>query len=115
MVFAATANESGVLKMRLIDADALMNQMVKKKAGPADRRYTEGFNDALMRCRSMLHSAPTVDAVPVVHGRWLKDGDFWVCLNCESEINVKNSLGVENHKNYFPNCGAKMDAKDGDS
>lgn len=55
-----------------------------------------------------LDQVPTVDAVPVVHGRWVKDGDWLVCLNCESEINVKNSLGVENRKNYCPNCGAKM-------
>jgi hypothetical protein len=44
----------------------------------------------------------------VKHGRWLKDGDFLICLNCESEINVKNSLGIENHKNFCPNCGADM-------
>ena len=58
--------------------------------------------------RRMIENAPTVDAVEVVHGRWCKDGDWLVCLNCESEINVKNSLGVENRKNYCPNCGADM-------
>jgi predicted RNA-binding Zn-ribbon protein involved in translation (DUF1610 family) len=52
-----------------------------------------------------------VDAVEVVHGRWVKDGNWLICLNCESEINVKNSLGIENHKNYCPNCGAKMDGE----
>ena len=41
-------------------------------------------------------------------GRWVKDGDFMICLNCESEINVKNSLGIENRKNFCPNCGADM-------
>ena len=50
----------------------------------------------------------TVDAVEVVHGKWCRDGDWLICLNCESEINVKNSLGIENRKNYCPNCGAKM-------
>ena len=43
------------------------------------------------------------------HGRWVKDGDWLICLNCESEINVKNSFGIENRKNYCPNCGAIMD------
>lgn len=57
----------------------------------------------------VLSHTPTVDAVEVVHGRWIKDGDWLICLNCESEINIKNSLGIENHKNYCPNCGAKMD------
>lgn len=55
---------------------------------------------------------PTADVAQVRHGRWVRDGDFLVCLNCESEINIKNSLGVENRKDYCPNCGAKMDLED---
>ena len=52
----------------------------------------------------------------VRHGRWVKDGDFLICLECESEINIKNSLGIENKKNYCPCCGSKMDGgvDDGD-
>ena len=46
--------------MRAIDADALMERLNRKKAGPANQRYTEGFNDCLMRVRSMVHSAPTL-------------------------------------------------------
>ena len=58
--------------MRLIDADALMEQLIKKKAGVANGRYTEGFNDALMRFRSMVSSAAkysSIDAVEVVRCR----------------------------------------------
>lgn len=46
--------------MRAIDADALMERLNRKKAGPANQRHTEGFNDCLMRVRSMVHSAPTL-------------------------------------------------------
>ena len=46
--------------MRAIDADTLMEKLSRKKAGPANQRYTEGFNDCLMRVRSMVHSAPTL-------------------------------------------------------
>ena len=45
---------------RAIDADYLMERLNKKKAGPANKRYTEGFNDCLMRVRSMVHSMPTL-------------------------------------------------------
>lgn len=45
---------------RAIDADKLMEQLQKKKAGPANKRYIEGFNDCLMKVRSMVHSAPTI-------------------------------------------------------
>ena len=46
--------------MRPVDADALMAKLNRKKAGPANQRYTEGFNVCLMRVRSMVHSAPTL-------------------------------------------------------
>ena len=45
---------------RAIDGDKLLEQLQKKKAGPANKRYTEGFNDCLMRVRSMVHSMPTI-------------------------------------------------------
>lgn len=48
------------------------------------------------------------DVVEVMHGRWIRDDDFLICINCESEINVKNSLGVFNSRNYCPHCGVKM-------
>ena len=55
--------------MRLIDADALMDKMQRKTSGVADKRFTEGFNYAVARFRSMIHGAPTIDAVPVVRCR----------------------------------------------
>ena len=82
---------------RLIDANALMDEVLNHP-----KPYRRDFY-------RMLNDATTVDAVEVVHGRWLRDGDWLICLNCESEINVKNILGVDNQKNYCPNCGAKMD------
>lgn len=60
------------MEQRLIDANALMERLERKKCEPAKVRYTEGFNDAIMRFRSMVHGAPTVDAVPVVRCRECK-------------------------------------------
>lgn len=58
-----------------------------------------------------IKSLPAADVTPVVHGRWIKDGNFLACTACEAEMDIKNSLGAENHKNYCPNCGAKMDGE----
>lgn len=44
-----------------------------------------------------------------VHAKWLRADDFLICSHCEAEMNQKNSLGVDNFKNYCPNCGARMD------
>ncbi len=59
---------------RYIDADELMSRVVKKKPEIAKERYIEGFNDAILRFRSMIHGAPTVDAVEVVR---CKDCEYW--------------------------------------
>ena len=44
---------------RAIDADYLMERLNKKKAGPANKRYTEGFNDCLMSC--LLYTSDAAD------------------------------------------------------
>ena len=57
------------------------------------------------RVKKHIEDAPIVDAVEVVHGRWIDAreycGDF-MCSNCDA-------LYGTNKFNYCPNCGAKMD------
>lgn len=57
-------------RRKYIDANALQAQLERKKAGIANQRYTEGWNDCMMRVKSMVSTAPTADVAPVVHGRW---------------------------------------------
>lgn len=65
-----------------------------------------------VRCRAcgtgdaidMIEDAPAADVAPVVYGRWVFGGDG--CVIC-SECNEEESNN--NHRNYCPNCGAKMD------
>lgn len=59
----------------------------------------------------LIDACPTVDAVPVVHGKWkpikasIYPYGFDVrCSECGCAI-----LGGANGWNYCPNCGAKMD------
>ena len=85
--------------MRLIDADELINKY-QSEATVDVFRY-EVIED--------LNNAPTVDAVPVRHGKWLwLDG-----VRC-SQCNYK--LATTGLPSYCPNCGARMDeeVKDND-
>ena len=101
---------------RLIDADALLKRLVKKKAESANKRYTEGFNDALMRFRSMVSTAPTIE--PIKHGRWIphpEDDEWDICTACgvgtkrrEHGFDASGSWETEYSYHYCPNCGADM-------
>lgn len=82
--------------MRLIDADAAYER------AQADSRRGALEDWEFDMIVNLLDSAPTVDAVPVVHGRWDGEGDGLA----DGEI----VLDVW----YCPNCGAKMDGGDPD-
>ena len=102
---------------RYIDADALQLQLQKKKPGAANGRYTDGFNDALLRFKSMVHSAKTIDVVPVVRGECnhCKEDSCELCFNagyyiiCEDGMN--ETCEYFQKMNYCPNCGAKMEVE----
>ena len=95
--------------MRLIDVDDLGVGRCSKDVLPA--AYCAGWNGLL----GLIEKAPTVDAVPVVHARWIRP--HWrnsnYCCDC-SECG-----GEAMHRDYrwnkngiypiCPNCGAMMD------
>ena len=108
---------------RLIDANWILGEIEHdvgcyeiEKLTPDDSLYVELRDVVKLVC-----AAQTVDAVEVVHGRWLehdmsgiKVKGFMACSNC----NVMIPTPEGNHYclpelHYCPNCGAKMDG-DGD-
>ena len=56
-----------------------------------------------------IKNAPSVDAAPVVHGRWIHDNNNrYGCSECMA----REIMSYRNPKNYCPNCGAKMDLEE---
>ena len=96
---------------RLIDANALqlepdpwggMNGVIC--LGRSGGKTMATIQAALKR---MIDNAPTVDAVEVVHGRWIEYKSFMECSECESRWwYTDNDCHLFD---YCPNCGAKMD------
>ena len=90
---------------RLIDADALSVQVL-------DASYWDNQDEDVIW--NLVQDAPTVDAVEVVHGRWVNPyiNRYGHPCHCCSVCGFKASY---QDKNYCPNCGAKMDGgkKDG--
>ena len=85
--------------MRLIDADALINDR--------ENFIVIGAGDNICIDISDIAKAPTIEAEPVKHGRW----EFEVGMNFYKERNcpVCKKRIESNFWSYCPNCGAKMD------
>jgi len=85
-------------KKRMIDANELLEKLRK------NRKPGYGYATAI------VGEMPTVDAVEVVHGRWIHHhydsgepiDDKWYCSECHMCNDHKRTW-------YCPNCGAKMD------
>ena len=102
---------------RLIDA----NEVIRCMQSVID----EENNPNSLGCRVMreiikgLELTPTVDAVEVVHGRWVSSGcGFDCCSECLKVYadGYLTAMGIKPRMqfNYCPNCGAKMDGGDED-
>ena len=92
--------------MRLIDADYAQEQL-----NIAEFECGVNFQTDCDHVRNFLNAHPTVDAVPVAHGRWEEadDGDGVVCSVCREDF---CTIYLETERfNYCPNCGARMDGE----
>lgn len=84
--------------MRLIDADAMNEELFYKQLGGKDTLITAecAFN--------MINEQPTVEAKPVVHGEWLKVNG---CLSWFYRCSVCGDFN-EYKTNFCKHCGANM-------
>jgi len=73
----------------------------------------KGMRYAQDLCAKTVERLPDADVRPVVHGRWVADGDgyHWT-YNC-SICGWKDGYPFNERHNYCPNCGAKMEVQDG--
>ena len=89
--------------MRLIDADFMI--------GEVPTFYGGIWNEA--RVKDFIRCAPTIDAEPVRHGRWLADNNnpyesAYVCSCCKLSEVVPTRM-YKPLWEYCPNCGARME------
>lgn len=93
-----------------IDREALQVALQRKKAHATNGRYTEGWNDCLMRFKSMVSCFPAADVAPVVHGRWAPLGNRATIFKCSACNKCEPHVS-----DYCPNCGAKMEGSADDA
>ena len=102
--------------VRLIDANALEKTIIdeyytqENPSGILTKRGEEIFNSAIDVARCRVREAPTIDAVPVVHGRWENEfGGYRNCSECGCEHPIRDARGFLVDDDYCPHCGTKMD------
>lgn len=96
---------------RLIDANALQRLLLPIATG-LEREYGS-LGGAVSGVMKHIDSAPTVDAVEVVHGQWEPREDvkgFVRCSVCH-DCNIYDDWPDGKKWNYCPNCGALMEDK----
>ena len=89
---------------RLIDANALLEEL-DKFANPMPNESGYEFLRGIATAITEIEDAPTVDAVEVVHGRWIVENEESIrCSEC-----CFNRASIKIPLDYCPNCCAKMD------
>ncbi len=98
---------------RLIDADDLLAELKKRheivmqdSEISKSMKWCEAVNYGAVT--GIVEKLPTIDAAPVVHGRWkyYHKQNMAVCTNCSFERDLDANFGKAVS---CPNCGAKMD------
>ena len=99
--------------MRPIDADVLVSDIESARNmffhSPYERMSHE---DRIEFALNMVEDVPTLDYAPIRHGEWVTKPDGFIpadiyCSECGKRYNFFYN------PNYCPNCGARMDGKDG--
>lgn len=79
-----------------------------------------GYRNGLQVAIHELNELPAVDAVPVVHGRWIKMTGMlppeyhghYECSECQWHLKgIRSSWTREEELRLCPNCGALMDGE----
>ena len=75
-----------------------------------------GASDRDIYCKEIIEDAPGVDAVPVVHARWIDSPNIpecVVCSNCMSDgLSAQVLAPAPVHYRFCPCCGARMDGEE---
>lgn len=99
--------------MRLIDADALIKdnglESATKYGNRTEKQRTASYSTMMLyEIAEMIDEAPTVDAEPVRHGRWIfADDGYCRCSECNQKApSIEDEVTMTD---FCPHCGQRLD------
>lgn len=101
--------------------DNIGNTAAEAAANGHFDEYFDGWTDATSSAIMGAESIPAADVRPERHGVWgrVSDDDqyegWYFCSECKDEYFTPAEDDENMLPNFCPNCGAKMDGKDGES
>ena len=102
---------------RYIDADALHKAYMELRNFKQDPQSGDWISlraVPLTTVIRMLNEAPTIDAVEVVHGEWIKRHGTINCSVCKRSNWSACFEDTVRSFNFCPNCGADMREREGE-
>lgn len=118
-LYKALKDAEDLARQRVLDTESTLPY--PNNLNPSYTRYLAQM-DERTKAKEMVADAPTVDAVPVVHGRWfIGDDGALHCSECSKipvnriivdEIRIFDMTPIKERMKYCPNCGSRMDGKD---
>lgn len=94
--------------MDLIDRKELIRQ-IQLQANRSSLGETVCRELSFGEMAGLIMDAPTVDAEPVRHGKWIWVKDHWECSECRESRFHNLVLGLD--ASFCGRCGAKMESK----
>ena len=95
------------------EACECIGKMIHEYREKGEHALADGM---ILACRYGIKCLPAVDAMPVVHGRWIYEsegmGDYSHCSECGCRVQGGRISDLSARYKLCPNCGAIMDKKE---
>ena len=104
-LYKAMKDAEDLARQRVLDTESTLPY--PNNLNPSYTRYLAQMDERI-KAKHMIADAPTVDAVPVRHGRWEWDGEAFVCSACGSGYKGQPTMMGKPMFEFCPVCGADM-------
>lgn len=112
-LYKAMQDAEELARQRVLDTESTLPY--PNNLNPSYTRYLAQM-DERAKAKEMVADAPTVDAVPVRHGRWIYHiDDLFPAESTQECDQCHEEQPLTCGDNFCPNCGAKMTGKGGDN